>query len=178
MTVGKGGWRKTVKGASVRELFERIKSTGASRDSLLFVCIGTDRSSGDALGPLTGTLLVESGFSSVIGTLEQPCDAESWEKRMEELRQAMESGERVLIALDACLGTVHTTGMFVIRQGPLEAGRSMKLGLPPIGMYSIAGVVNENRANPYTVLQTTPLSRVLTMARQVASAFAEVYPPQ
>lgn len=41
---------------------------------LLFCCIGTDRSTGDALGPLTGSLL--TGLPSfpfeVVGTLEKP----------------------------------------------------------------------------------------------------------
>lgn len=36
---------------------------------ITFVCIGTDRSTGDALGPLTGSLLQESGMENVIGTL-------------------------------------------------------------------------------------------------------------
>lgn len=169
------GWRNTVKGEAVRELFERMNKEGITRDQLLFLCIGTDRSSGDSFGPLTGTLLKEAGFDGVIGDLERPCDAETWGERMKELERLCASGKRMVVALDAGLGTEHNSGMFVIRRGPLEAGRSMKLGLPPVGMYSIAAIVNSNRANPYTVLQTTPLGRVLTMSRQVVAAALEVF---
>lgn len=142
----------------------------------MFLCIGTDRSSGDAFGPLTGTLLAEAGFPHVIGTLEQPCDAHSWEEQMAELQRSCLAAERIVVALDACLGTPLTTGLFVVRAGPLKAGRSVKLELPPVGSYSIAAIVNENRANPYTVLQTTPLGRVLGMARQVTEAAWQVFP--
>lgn len=31
-------------------------------EQLTFLCIGTDRSTGDALGPLTGSRLLEYGF--------------------------------------------------------------------------------------------------------------------
>jgi putative sporulation protein YyaC len=174
---GRGGWRKTVGGGRLEELFERIKSEGGTRESLLFLCIGTDRSSGDAFGPLTGTLLSEAGFTRVIGTLERPCDADTWNSRMAELEACRRNGNCVVVALDACLGTAFITGMFVISDGPLEAGRSMKRGFVPVGDYSIAAVVNENRANPYSVLQNTPLSRVLSMSRQVVAAALQVFGP-
>ncbi|WP_276322275.1 DUF1256 domain-containing protein [Cohnella luojiensis] len=47
-----------------------------SKDELTFLCIGTDRSTGDSLGPWVGTMLEEKGFTRVIGTLREPCDAD------------------------------------------------------------------------------------------------------
>lgn len=173
-----GGWRKTVGGDGVEELFRRIKDKGTARDQLIFLCVGTDRSSGDSLGPLTGTWLREAGFPHVIGTLDQPCDADNWSMRLEELAALLtEEARRVVVAVDACLGSAYTAGMFQLSDGPLEPGRSMKLGLTPVGTYSIAAIVNENRANPYTVLQTTPLYRVWTMARQIVTGAQTVFPP-
>jgi putative sporulation protein YyaC len=176
LTAGRSGWRKTAGAGGLKDLFERIKQAGGTRDGLLFLCIGTDRSSGDAFGPLTGTLLREAGFECVIGTLEKPCDADTWAERIAEMERVQAEGNKRVVAIDACLGTALTTGMFVVSEGPIEAGRSLKLGLQPVGAYSIAAIVNENRANPYTVLQTTPLSRVLLMARQVVGAVSEAFP--
>ena len=41
------------------------------------LCVGTDRSTGDALGPITGTLLAETGSDvmDVWGTLDDPVHA-------------------------------------------------------------------------------------------------------
>ncbi|MDI3279813.1 MAG: DUF1256 domain-containing protein, partial [Bacillota bacterium] len=44
---------------------------------LVTLCIGTDRSTGDALGPLTGSKLLERGKDVLLvyGTLDQPVHA-------------------------------------------------------------------------------------------------------
>lgn len=44
---------------------------------ILFLCIGTDRSTGDSLGPLIGYKLREKGMKNarVLGTLEEPVHA-------------------------------------------------------------------------------------------------------
>ena len=58
------------------ELFAFIPSTLNNRP-IVFVCIGTDRSTGDSLGPLIGTLLVEKNIHPfhVYGSLENPIHA-------------------------------------------------------------------------------------------------------
>ncbi|MNC65959.1 hypothetical protein D3C75_1163010 [compost metagenome] len=83
-----------------------------------------------------------------------------------------------LVAVDACLGTAASTGLFLMREGPLVPGASLRRGLPPVGDYSIGGIVCENRAHPYTALQTAPLGRVLPMARQVVQAALEIFPAE
>lgn len=44
------------------------------KTEILFLCIGTDRSTGDSLGPLIGYKLKENGMRNarVLGTLEEP----------------------------------------------------------------------------------------------------------
>src|SRR5690606_29960938 len=48
-----------------------------SHKSIVFVCIGTDRSTGDSLGPLVGTHLMKHHYSGlhVFGTLDDPVHA-------------------------------------------------------------------------------------------------------
>lgn len=163
---------KTVKGERLHELFEEIRSDGITDAAgLAFLCIGTDRSSGDALGPLTGTLLSEAGYPVVIGTLDRPCDADTWDSRLAELPPGL-----VVVAVDACLGNAFSVGLFQIRKGALEAGRSMRRRLQPVGHYSVAAIMAENRANPMRVLETTPLGRVWAMSRQIVGAVQHVFP--
>lgn len=172
------GWRKTAGGAKLPELFRRIREAGVTRERLVFLCIGTDRSSGDAFGPLTGTLLQEAGFGLVVGTLEKPCDGDTWSRCIRELEELRRPEGCTVIAVDACLGSAASTGLFAMRAGPLVPGASLHRELPPVGDYSIGGIVCENRAHPYSALQTAPLGRVLPMARQVVQAALEVFPPE
>lgn len=162
---------KTVGGNRLYELFERMKADGVTADRLVFLCIGTDCSSGDSLGPLTGTLLQEAGFRSVIGTLQRPCDAETWDDCVAEIAPGS-----AVVAIDACLGRTASIGMFQIGNRPLEARRSLGLPLAPLGDYCIAAIVSGISGNPYRVLQMAPLGRVLAMARQIVSAALKSFP--
>lgn len=169
----KTAFGKTVGGNRLAELFERMKTDGVTAERLVFLCIGTDCSSGDSLGPLTGTLLQEAGFPFVVGTLERPCDAETWKECVGEIPSGC-----AVVAVDACLGQASSVGLFQIGNRPLEARSSLGLPLSPMGDYSIAAIVNGASGNPYRVLQMTPLGRVLAMARQIVSAALISFPPQ
>ena len=43
----------------------------------MFLCIGTDRATGDALGPLVGSYLLKNGLENVYGTVDEPVHAEN-----------------------------------------------------------------------------------------------------
>ncbi|WP_276357808.1 spore protease YyaC [Cohnella caldifontis] len=137
---------------------------------MTFLCIGTDRSSGDCLGPWAGTLLTEAGLPRVIGTLERPCDAEKLPDVIRALPQ-----EGTVLAIDACLGRPESVGLYLAAARPLVPARSIGKNLPPVGAYSIAGIVNAAGPKPYWTLQTTSLFRVMNMARVIADAIGRAW---
>lgn len=139
--------------------------TKHKEEEITFVCIGTDRSTGDALGPLTGTYLCDHGFTRVIGTLSSPCDATNLESYLAEIPP-----NQIVIAIDACLGDAANIGRFISKSTALFPGQSVKGQLPPVGNYSIAGIVNRNGPRPYSILQMTSLFQVMNMAAQIADA--------
>ncbi|WP_211749974.1 spore protease YyaC [Paenibacillus sp. Marseille-Q4541] len=139
--------------------------TQHKEEEITFVCIGTDRSTGDALGPLTGSYLLERGFTRVIGTLTDPCDATNLVTYLAGIPQ-----DQVIIAIDACLGSSSEVGAFLCRTASLFPARSVKGQLPPVGDYSIAAIVNANGPKPYSILQMTSLYQVMNMASQIADA--------
>lgn len=134
-------------------------------EEVTFVCIGTDRSTGDALGPLTGSYLCDRGFTRVIGTLSSPCDATNLETYLADIPHG-----QIIIAIDACLGATANVGRFICKTTALLPARSVKGQLPPVGNYSIAGIVNRNGPKPYSILQMTSLYQVMNMATQIADA--------
>jgi putative sporulation protein YyaC len=138
------------------------------KEELTFLCIGTDRSTGDSLGPWVGTMLEERGFVRVIGTLQHPCDAD----RLPGLVPAL--GEMgTIVVVDACLGRPDNIGAYLVRSGPLTPAQSVNRGFPPIDNYSIAGVVNAASLKPYWTLQSTSLYRVMGMAKEISNAISE-----
>ncbi|WP_054956875.1 spore protease YyaC [Paenibacillus dakarensis] len=141
-----------------------------TRDQITFVCIGTDRSTGDALGPLTGSRLLEYGFPNVIGTLQDPCDACNLETKLQDIQ-----AESIVIAIDACLGKPSSVNCFFVSAGPLNPAQSVGGALPSVGHYSVAAVVNVQGPKPYWTLQVTSLYLVMTMAEEIAHAAASAF---
>jgi putative sporulation protein YyaC len=137
-------------------------------DEITFLCIGTDRSTGDALGPMTGTLLEEQGLPHVIGTLAAPCDADTLEKRLAHI-----PAQHTIIARDACLGPKDAAGTYYVSGAPLRPAESVGGKLPPVGQYSLAAVVNANGPRPYSILQMTSLYLVMNMAQTIADSISE-----
>ncbi|MUK88145.1 spore protease YyaC [Ornithinibacillus sp. L9] len=132
------------------------------------VCIGTDRSTGDALGPLTGTYLDElrPRHMSVYGTLQDPVHATNLNDYINLIYSNHQNP--FIIAVDACLGKTNSVGHIIASEGSLKPGAALKKPLPEVGDIHITGVVNISGFMEYSVLQNTRLSIVVSMAKKIA----------
>ncbi|MBO0601790.1 spore protease YyaC [Sporosarcina sp. E16_3] len=137
---------------------------------LIFFCIGTDRSTGDSLGPLTGSFLSESSLFpfTVIGTLESPLHALNLQQRIDETKLTNPSA--FIVAIDACLGQVSSIGQLLFNSGPIHPGKAVGKDLPPVGDVSIKGIVNIAGFMEHAVLQSTRLYLPYEMSRTIARA--------
>lgn len=138
--------------------------------NLIFFCIGTDRSTGDTLGPLTGYELTKCKLFpyKVIGTLENPLHALNLKQTIEETRMA--HPDAYIVAIDACLGRMKSVGQLLFQEGPLEPGKAVGKSLPPVGHTCIKGVVNIAGFMEHTVLQSTRLHLPFEMSRTLSRA--------
>jgi putative sporulation protein YyaC len=143
------------------------------RRPVLFFCIGTDRSTGDALGPLIGTRLVALGLdaSHVWGTLDSPVHAANLHAAIDEAYSSFQNA--YVIAADACLGRLENVGMVTVSRGPLRPGTGVSKTLPPIGDIHVTGIVNVGGYMEYLVLQNTRLSVVIRMAEVISKALLQ-----
>lgn len=149
---------------SVRTL---LHETGARQRPIVVLCIGTDRSTGDALGPLTGSKLQgRLGFASIYGTLDEPVHATNLVTVLQNISQC--HGEPFILAIDACLGKVDSVGCVTLGHGPLKPGAAVNKSLPEIGHAHITGIVNVGGFMEHLVLQSTRLSLVMKMAETIA----------
>ncbi|TCP20020.1 putative sporulation protein YyaC [Scopulibacillus darangshiensis] len=137
---------------------------------IVIVCIGTDRSTGDALGPLIGTRLREKKMSDVevFGTLENPVHAVNLEETMTEIKGIYQ--KPFIIGIDACLGNYNQIGMITVGEGPVLPGAGVNKKLNPVGDMHLTGIVNVSGHMEYFVLQNTRLNLVMNMAYVIADS--------
>jgi len=142
---------------------------------LVFFCIGTDRSTGDALGPLTGSLLSESPVFPfpVIGTLENPLHALNLQQHIDQTQ--LDKPSAFIVAIDACLGQGSSIGQLLLHSGPIHPGKAVGKELPPVGDLSVKGIVNIAGFMEHAVLQSTRLHLPFEMSRIIARALQLAY---
>jgi putative sporulation protein YyaC len=147
----------------------RLRAT----DGIVLLCIGTDRSIGDSLGPLVGTYVSqnESAGYTVLGTLDNPVHAGNLVEAIEQIDSTFR--RPLVIAIDACLGRTESIGMLTVNKGSLRPGAGVNKALPTVGDLHLTGVVNVGGFMEYFVLQNTRLSLVMRMAKVAAAGIQQ-----
>lgn len=138
--------------------------------SVIVACIGTDRSTGDSLGPLVGTFLSEKSNSPFIvyGTLDDPIHAVNLQEKLQEIKNKHHGA--FIIAVDACLGRMKNVGTVQIVNGPLKPGAGVNKNLPEVGDIHVTGIVNVSGFMEFFVLQNTRLNLVMKMAKTISDS--------
>ena len=131
---------------------------------IVFLCIGSDRITGDCLGPICGQKL--SGLcasrSFIYGTLSHPVHALNLSETLVTILGRHPAG--LILAIDASLGAEGHLGYISAGTGPLIPGAGVKKELPAVGDIFITGIVNQSGMFDRFLLQTTRLSTVLRLA--------------
>jgi putative sporulation protein YyaC len=131
---------------------------------IVFLCIGTDRSTGDSLGPLIGDKLrfLVRDRIYLYGNLEYPVHAKNLCDTINEIK--LQFTNPYIVAIDACLGSLQNIGKVFIEKKPLTPGAAMNKDLPAVGDLSITGIVNISGTLEFMVLQNTRLYTVMMLA--------------
>lgn len=143
-------------------LLEEMKQK--KKSEVLFFCIGTDRSTGDSLGPLIGYKLTEYGIKNarVIGTLDSPVHAMNLEYSMKRVQNLF--ADAVVVAVDASVGDVEHVGYITLGRGPLKPGLGVRKNLDAVGDIFITGIVGASGSGDPLMLQSVRLSVVMRLA--------------
>ena len=134
----------------------------------VFLCIGSDRVPGDSLGPITGSrlssLLPDSFF--IYGTLEHPVHALNLSETLRFISK--KHPDRLVIAIDASLGTKKHQGYITVAHGSISPGAGVNKTLEEAGDIAITGIVNVNNRFSHLMLQSTRLSTVMLLSECIA----------
>lgn len=152
-------------------LLDKISKIDKKYDKITVICIGTDRSTGDSFGPLTGHMLSKLSLLhfDLYGTLEKPVHALS----IEEVMKDIDIKSSLVIAVDAGMGDADMIGNIGIGFEPVRPGSGLGKALPDVGDISITGIVAMGGIAPFIMLQNAPLGLVYDMAEK--SFFAIQY---
>lgn len=155
-----------------RELVKVCKNLNKDFDKINIVCIGTDKATGDCLGPLVGTFLEKklknNNFVKVYGTLNNTVNALNVAELAINLEKETDS---LTIAIDACMGDNLKAGDLFISNTPLNPGSGVGKRIKPIGDLSVKGVIATNTKSIYLndkLVMTTRLSLVYNLSEIIA----------
>lgn len=141
----------------------------------VLVCIGSDLAVGDSLGPITGSMLKHKtqGLNVFIyGSLSAPVTA----KEMKYMRSFLKEThpDRQIVAIDAAVGERGDIGLIKCHHAPLYPGAGANKKLGAIGDISILGIVAEQSVANFSLLNSTRLNLVYSMAEIISSALSTV----
>ena len=152
-----------------KHLLEKICHQRSSNQPLVFLCIGSDRATGDSLGPIIGYKLQQRRLSSVhiYGTLENPVHAKNLGDVIREIHDTFD--RPFIVAIDASLGKASHVGYFTLDEGSLKPGAGVGKELPQVGNLYITGIVNLSGFLENSLLQTTRLHTVMDLADKIST---------
>lgn len=161
-------------GLNSKELYKIILNELIKRkpNKIDIVCIGTDRCSGDSLGPFVGSMLKRRralGNVEIHGSLDKTVNA----RNVEEVGELLKGKETFVVAVDASLGVGNAIGSIVYQDKGIEPGKGVRKNLSTIGDIAITGIVNMSSANFMAVLNSTSLNTVTSLASKIESSLTK-----
>ena len=153
-----------------KKLSSFLNSADAFSHPIAVMCIGSDRSTGDSLGPLIGYKLKKApqcGFY-IYGDLMHPVHAGNLQLYIDKINETFV--DPFIIAIDASLGREEHIGLITLGEGPLKPGLGVKKKLPEVGAVHITGIVNSSSNSNHSILQTTRLYLIIQLADVIFNA--------
>ena len=99
------------------DLLAHLQKKCKKNQPLVLICIGSDRATGDCLGPLVGQSLIDSPVYSVYGSLQSPVHAKNLDHTIELIYTFHKNP--FVIAIDSCLGCEEHVGYITLSSMPL-----------------------------------------------------------
>ena len=149
----------------LKEEKERKGKTG-----VVILCIGTDRSTGDSLGPLIGYKLKEMNTVNftIFGTLDRPVHAMNLDEYVNILQRFYRND--LVVAVDASVGHKELIGYVSLGKGALKPGLGVSKELRAVGDIFITGIVGSCGNYDPLMLQSVRLSVVMNLADCISSS--------
>ena len=151
------------------KLYKLNKLLKRNDNNLVFLCVGTDKMTGDCFGPIVGTKLIqylkEYNITNidVYGTLQNPINHENLDSKIGEIL----SRNSYIIVIDAALSKKENIGNIYVTMEKTILGNVLNKNKFKIGDISIKAVVGKDFKIPkynFISLQNVSLNFVIELA--------------
>lgn len=138
----------------------------------VILCIGSDRVTGDCLGPIVGQMLVENNVNAfVYGNLTRPVTALNLKESLRHIK-AVHSDKKVL-AIDSSVGKLSDVGKIRVAFGSIAPGSADGKKLPKVGDVSITATVTDVGKTPLSAVR---LGVVYSLAKNITARIVRCLP--
>lgn len=136
----------------------------------VIICIGSDKISGDCVGPLTGVALREklNIKAFVYGTTENAVHGKNLAAYLAFIQSVHQNNP--IIAVDACMSDCHRAGEIKVIKGGVHPQRALTRRKNPVGNLGVLAVVSKTSANPLSALMSVAIDDVEKLSNKVAFA--------
>lgn len=136
----------------------------------IFLCVGSDKITGDSFGPIVGDSLqklFKSMYNNikVVGTLEEPISGVNLKKEVEKIYNTYKNP--CIIAIDAALSLEKDIGKIIVTNSKMKFGKGTSKNILEVGDISIKAIVAKDYKIPrynFQNLQNTSLNIVIKLA--------------
>lgn len=148
---------------------------------IIFLCIGTDKMTGDCFGPLVGTKLLKklepynTFHIHIYGNLENTISYENIEQYQKQIKN--NPYDTCIVVIDAALSKKENIGNIYVSREKTVLGKGLHKNKIAIGDMSIKAVVGKDLKVPkynFAILQNVSLNLVMHLADTVADSIFEV----
>ena len=141
----------------------------------VIVCVGSDLTIGDCLGPIVGSMLkykTQGLRAFIYGCLSAPITAKEVPYLRSFLKQTHPFSQ--VLCIDAAVGNEGDIGLIKCLSSPLYPGAGANKKLGAIGDISIIGIVAEKSLHNFSLFNNTRLNLVYSMSEIISDAVAGV----
>lgn len=162
------------------DFYNQFSKINDNYSDLVFLCIGTDRMTGDCFGPLVGNRIKKAIKKDkmnyvVYGDLEKPLIYSSVDKKLKEINENYE--KPCIIAIDAALSKESNIGKILVKSDGIKLGKAINKEKNKIGNISIKAIIGKNYKRidkNMELLQNTSLNFVMNLVDIVSEGILEI----
>ena len=150
------------------------QTAGKEYSNIIFLCIGTDRITGDTFGPLVGykldILFRDTNRINVIGNLSETVCCNNINSVLNNINEQYKNP--FIVSIDSALSIVpENIGRIKVSEGGLCIGSGLDKNNVHIGDMNIKGIVGRDTRKPiqnFKILQNISLNLVMRLADTVS----------
>lgn len=157
------------------KISREIENEGIS--NIVFLCIGTSKIIGDAIGPAIGSRLkcIESEYVQVYGTIEKNLNFKNTKEVIENIFNKYKNP--YIVTIDAALSNKRNFGDIVLGSGYIKIGKALEKSLcfnSNISIKCVVGKKYQDKIKNFDVLRSVEIKNLVKFSEYVSNGIIKV----